>query len=226
MSLAVTLQAVDQAIYNLYSGVLLNGATVPVFIEEPDPSIVPERVFPSVSIMMLSEIVNLDLLESDRDVGEEVGLDTTDPLKPILTMRSFPEPYILTYAIDTWNKRDPSDQRDLLQLILNAKTRISNKLECLNIDGDPVYLDMFATSATVPRNERNTDEIIYHTSKMVEVWAWIDLSVPPTQEKAVGQTQINVRGYKNEVNDPFPPTDPEENLDIQIRITDSGVEVI
>lgn len=242
MTDAVTIQKVDEAVYQKYSGIEIDGTPVAVFIEEPDTDRNLERVYPSISLRLVGMVPALDLMESGED-EEEVSLDITDPTKPIRTMRQKPEPYRLLYTVDTWNRPFAKDARDMLMQAMVSRTPARGYLAVENIEGNSVNAFVLAVGGVTSNDERGADEVIYHKSRSFEVFAFLDMSMPLTEHKAVAFMQYNVRGWPakssgpsashdnpvpssvlNEL--PSPAQTSSVGLDIRFVITDDGVQVI
>ena len=228
MTLAVQIPKIDAALYQRYSDIILNGAAVRVFIEEPDTDRYRERVYPSISIKLISMVPAFELLESGYDEDEEVSLDITDPLHPVRTMRRGPEPYRLLYSVDTWNRPFAADARDLLMITMVSRTPIRSALETENIEGEWINLFMLAEGTVASNDVVGADEVIYHKTRSVEISAWLDMSISQSQttHRATGGLQFDVFGFRPLIPDPLSVPMPPKNLDISFIITDDGVEVL
>lgn len=199
-SLAVTIQAVDQALLTKYAGIsiptgaLATTTAVSVFMEQPNIEEFPERTFPSISMKLLSITPEYSSIQdSEDDESEEVAYDdTVDP--PVRSMREKPLPYRLQYSIDTWHKAIVGESRDLVSQTLIHRTRPRGSLTALNIDGVSTSMWMFWDGGVVVADEYDSDELIYHKVLNVVVIAYLALSEADavTDAKVVTEAQVEV----------------------------------
>ena len=147
-SLAIDQSQVDLALAARYAGIQVPVGTPPsltpvrVFIETPDNEEVPERVFPSVSIMFASSVPAFTHYESE-DFNEEERVLDTGPTPPVRTMRERPLPYNLLYMVHSWFKARAAGDRELVKRVFVERTKPRTYLNAENIDFEPIELDMY-----------------------------------------------------------------------------------
>jgi len=229
MTFAVNILKVDEALVARYSGMTIGGTAVEVFIEDPDPEEYPERVFPSISIQLIGMPAAPEQLDTDDDVPEEVAWHPS-PTTPIRDMKDPPRPYRLLYSIDTWNRQLVSRSRDFLMEAMVARTPINGYLTVENVDGENVDLWCFARGDVLPVKEKSADDIVYHGSRTIEVWAYLDSGQSIVEEKATVEMEWGSYVHTM-IPDPDNPGQviPEvggDKLDIRFVITEDGVVVV
>lgn len=199
--MAVTLQQVDQALADKFSGydlTLIDGSVVevPVFQEHPATQIVEERAFPSISIVF-QDMVD-EIFQSDSEDEETISVDNVaDP--PEATVRKTPEWYRIRYHVHAYTLNAGED-RDLMRWV----TSRMRPRDSLTIGADP-YWTFREGFATLDKNE--ADRRVYH-----KVWTWdvlVDID-DPTSDRVVKQvTSIHLSSGAVErrlkANEDLPP---------------------
>lgn len=223
MTLAVTQEAIEDALITRFQGITIDVEGTPtlveVFLEAPAVEEETERVYPSIALMYLGEVADYRVRDSDDDEGltEEVALDTGLPVYE-REERLIPQAHRLSYSIDTWNKTRAQESRDLLYRALRARIGNRGYLQVLNIEGQPVDLWMFWSGGITPLNEVHPDMIVYHSSLTVEILAYLALvDVDDTTTEKVAMTE-HWRVFSKEVEE-----DVGKQLDVEIEIDENGV---
>lgn len=173
-SRAVSILKVDEALASRYSGITIDvGGTptpVEIFMENPMPEEVTERVYPSVAINLIGVFENTEVLDSDDDGSEEVGYDTgVVPYER--HMRERPIPSRLVYSITAWHRIRVVEARNLLYEALVRRTRPKDYLTIENIDGVDVDLWTFWSGGTSLDKEADNDFMIYRSTVSLDVHA-------------------------------------------------------
>lgn len=222
-SLAVTQEAIEDALIARFSGITIPvggvDTDVAVFMEEPAVEENPERVYPSVAMMYLGEGPDFGVYESDIDEQEEeVGYDNSEEVHERI-MRQNPQPQILLYSVDIWNKVRAQESRELLFRVFRQKVRTRDYITVQNLDGEDVDLWLFWDGNIVPNHERYPDEVIYHYTLTVSIHAYMamaDISETRNEKVAMG---LLWRVFLREEGEPDPG-----KLDITVRIDENGIE--
>ena len=230
-SLAVNIEGIDTALVTKYSGMTINVAgvstAVEVFLEEPNIEQVDERVYPSVSIKLMSILPDLAVSESDEDDNdyEEVSYDSVSSPNE-REMRLKPKPYSILYSIDTWHRVLVSESRDLLEVAILQKITPRDYLSVTNIDGDSVDCWMFWSGGVTGNDEKESDVIIYHKTLTLEVRAHLTRvdADDTTDEKVAMEGQWAV--YKLSPTEDQVAVDSDKELDVNFRVTDTIEEPV
>jgi hypothetical protein len=226
MTLAVTQEAIEDALIARFQGISINVEGVPtaveVFMEEPSVEEEPERVYPSVALMSLGEVEDYEVRDSDDDEGleEEVSYNTGLPVYE-RTERAIPQALRLSYSIDTWNKTRAQQTRDLLSGAIRAKVGHRGHLQVLNIEGQPINLWMFRSGGVTPLKEVHPDMIVYHTSMTVDILAYVAVVAnDETTVKKVAMEQ-HWKVFSKEVEEAV-----GDQLDVEIVIDENGARPV
>lgn len=113
-----TLAQVDAGWATLFAGNTLasSGEAISVFIEAPATEEAPSRVFPSISVNLISapleDSARLEGRPEDEKMSEDTGASPRTS-----AMRDVPHPVTLLYSVDTWVKGRARDDRDMQQVI-------------------------------------------------------------------------------------------------------------
>jgi hypothetical protein len=229
-SLATTIKAIDAALIAKYSGITILTGAVPTvtavapFIEEPLPEAYTERVFPSISIKLLSILPDYSRIYETEDFSEEETDydDTVSP--PVRNMRSKPLPYRLMYAVDTWHKARAGESRDLLTEAILHRTQPRGSLTVQNIDGVNIPVWLFWEGGIRTLDEVDVDEMIYHKTLSVIVLSYLSTASAEdvSEEKAVTETRLSFYNRHVEISSSGVTIDDSKNVkDISIRVTDT-----
>jgi len=235
-SYAVTLKAIDAALLAKYSGISINTGNPPAstavtpFIEDPDPEEYTERVFPSVSIKMLSLVPDyFAIVDSEDLLDEEISYDA-GASPPVSTRRQRPLPYRVQYSIDTWHRERVSESRDLLIETILYRTNPRGYLTVQNVDGVNVDVWMIWDGGVTSMDFSETDEIIYRKSLTVYVLAYLALvdASDTSEEKVATELNFEVQSRHTylDSNGEVQVDDSKNVKDVEIRVTDTDVEVI
>jgi len=236
-SLAVTLKAIDAALFAKYSGISIDAGDPPaatpvsVFLEDPDPEEYPERVYPSVSIRFISLVPDYTGIVESDDIDESEEISYDDGVSPpVRTMRKKPLPHRIMYSIDTWHRARVSESRDLVAEAIQYLTDPRGYLTVQNIDGTNIDVWLFWAGGIATADERSTDEIIYHKSLTVSVLAYLARTAVGTTTEVKVATDLDFEVLSRHVyldsNGDLQIDDSKNVKDVEFRITDTGVEVI
>lgn len=235
-SYAVTLKAIDEALIAKYSGLSINTGSPPAptaitpFIEVPDPEVYTERVFPSITIQLLSVVPDyFSIVDSDDLADEEVSYNA-GASPPVSTRRQRPLPYRVQYSIDTWHRVRASESRDLVTEALIYNTNPRGYLTVENVDGVDVDVWLIWDGAVTSADSRETDEVIYHKTLTVYVLAYLSLvdAADTTEEKVATELNFEVQSRHTYLDSTgtLQVDDTKNVKDVEIRVTDTDVEVI
>lgn len=197
-SLAVTIEAIDAALVDRYSGItiLQEGLPIPVtvFIEKPNSEEQTERVFPSVTLMLVEINPKFEISETGDEDEEEVSYNTgVTPYER--SMRVKPKPYELMYILDTWHKDRVSEARQLVQEVYMQRTDPRGYISVENIDGETIDLWAVTNGNLDSMQEDLPDTVIYHSSQVLAVEAYLSgvaLPTDTTEEKVAMELQAKV----------------------------------
>jgi len=185
---ATTIPEIELALYTLLSGATISnreGGTdaVTVFVDDPDPEEYPNRVYPSISILLLSAEHDTESEDSETGVPYEVSLDSSVSPK-LSTVRQTGVPYRMTFQINTWAMNYALADRELQRWI-----RLKIPPRTALLVGSEYHWTFVIRSANV--NERVKDEKIYHHAWTIEVLA--DLEDTDTDEQRKQVNEIHLR---------------------------------
>jgi len=170
---AVRIDKIEDALLARYAGISLTvGGTptsVSVFVEDPAVEEYEERVYPSISVKLLS-IMEDNPARDSEDEEKEIIATSSAPV-PVTTNRQRGEPYRLQYSLDTWHRVRAAEERDLLHSAFIERTPTRGSISVEDIDGNTETLWVFWAGNIVALDEPNIDEIIYHKSLTVDVLA-------------------------------------------------------
>jgi hypothetical protein len=198
-TIATTLKDVDLAMAARYAGVAIDvdsgagpvSTPVDVFLEEPSTAEYPDRVYPSISIKLLSLDPNFEESHSEDQNEEEIAY-TAVPDPPERTMRLRPFPYRISYRVDTWHRIRAGESRDLVVETLIQRTPPRGYVTVPTVDAGSQNLWVFWAGGIAQLDEINADEVIYHKSATVEVLAHLLLDTTTTDRKAATEVQWRI----------------------------------
>lgn len=173
---AVDIGGIYLALRSHYAGMSINVGTpavstpVTVFLEDPATELVPERIYPSLSITLLSWNEDTEVSESSDDEYEELSYDDTPEVHERV-MRQKPLPHRVQFSIDTWHKVRTKEELDLVQIAVLQRTKPRGYLTVATIDSENVDCWMLQQGSVVQRNEHMSDMVILHKIVTVEVLA-------------------------------------------------------
>jgi len=154
--MAVSIQQVEEALQNLYTGyvaeTLQEGSkAVPVFVDIPDPEEFPQRVYPSISIMLQDMQPAPD--HDDSQSWYKESEDTSGSVN-ISNMRKIPAWYRLHFYVHTW-ATDALCDRNMVRWVESRK----HPKDSIEIDGS--YYWLFRTGFNTS-DQTDGDTRIYH----------------------------------------------------------------
>ena len=196
MTVATTLKDVDLALAARYAGISIpveapGGPVVTpvdVFPEEPATEAFPERVYPSISLKLVSLNPNFEEVHTCTDLEEEVGYnESASP--PERDMRQSPFPFRVTYSLDTWHKVRVGESRDLVAETMIRRTPPRGAVTVPLVGGGTHALWVFWSGGIATLDEPGSDETIYHKSLTVDVLASLLVDAEVTTRKVVTSAQ-------------------------------------
>lgn len=198
-SLSVTLDAIENALLAKYAGIQIDIEGTPtdvaVFLEDPNTEETPERVYPSVSIMLVSALTNLGVSEGEEGNEEQTDYDTgVTPHETV--MRETAEPARVMYSIDTWVKYRGLHDRELMQEVYFKRTKKRGYITAQNVDSEAIDLDVFWFGSIVSNDEIHPDMVIYHKTLTLEVLAHISQTDITRRQKVVMEQRWDVFNRK------------------------------
>lgn len=243
-SLAVTQRIVDQALFDRYQGLVINveddagtpvATPVQVFVEDPATEEQPERAYPSIVIQFQGAVFDTEVFHTSDDMPENIGGQITTTaagpaaVVPSQDTRPAPQPYRLSYIIDTWHRVRAGEDRDLVGVALFEATPPRGFLSMFNVDGEP--LDawvLWGAGGITSLDERHADMVVYHKSLTVDVLVSILDSRQITSEKIVLAVRWGVDCISLVQGLTGPPfIDPNGAvLDVVFEVTATGVDVL
>lgn len=225
MSDAVTIKDIDAALAARYAGMSIwvgDPAVltpVTVFIEEPAPEEYPERVFPSVTLKLMSILPDFARWHSDDDEHAEEELSYDDmPAVPLREMRQVPVPSRLIYSFDTWHRVRAGEGRDLLQEAVFGRTHPRGSMSV-----GAVKVWVLWSGGLANLDEVETDEVILHKSLTIEVLADVLPTAVTVQRPVV--TRVLWDAYRLETKLASPTETVltgEKFLDLRFEVTEIG----
>ena len=233
---AVTLKAIDAALIAKYSGIAINtgdppaSTAVTAFLEIPDPEEYTERVFPSIAIQFLSSVPDyFSIVDSEDLMDEEVSYNA-GASPPVSTRRKRPLPHRIQYSVETFHRVRVSESRDLVTEALLHRTDPRGYLTVQNIDGVDIDVWLLWDGGILSKDRTETDETIYRKILTVTALAYLStVDVATTTEEKVA-TELNFEVQSRHTyldsNGVLQVDDSKNVTDVEIRITDTDVEVI
>jgi hypothetical protein len=179
----VTLQEVDQALADVFSGLQLQTldkgiVTVPVLQEFPATETDLERAFPSITVLFMDE--SDFIFESEGD-GETISVDSA-PSVPVSTVRDEPEWFNLSYQIHTLCL-GANEDREMFRWI---RSKLRSR-DTLLISGELYWI---FRENFVRLDENEADRRIYH--KVWEFRAVVPIDDPSTDREVNQVTELQV----------------------------------
>lgn len=181
-----TIQAIEGALKTHLEGATVQtrdsvSSTVPVFLDSPDVEEFPERVYPSISIMLMD--CTPDFEREDTTETVEISVDKSS-VPYVATMRDASSPYRLSFMIHTWAMHWALTDRELMRWVskrLPPRTTIP-------LSGENFWT-FYKSSATL--HEDDGDQKIYHRAWTYDVL--LDLEDVDTDEQSAQVSEIRLR---------------------------------
>lgn len=243
-SLAVTQKIVDQGLFDRFQGLVINvedatgtpvATPVNVFIEDPATEEQPERAYPAVVIQFQGAVFDTEVFHSSDDQPENIGgqvfVTAFGPpaVVPSQNTRLAPQPYRLSYIIDTWHRVRAGEDRDLVAVALFEAVPPRGFMSLFNVDGEPIDAwVLWGAGGIISLDERHADMVVYHKSLTVDVLVSILDSQQITSEKIVLAVRWGVECLSLVQGLTGPPfLDPDGAvLDVVFEVTATGVDVL